>query len=468
MNKTLFILSTAILVLLSNSTNAQTYELVNHYSAANISALAASFGIPSNLYQADYGVDAYKITYTMPYMGETIEVSGAMFVPTDVPESCELPVHTYMHGTIFIRDEAPSNMPFEAIVGYIMSSPGYITLMPDYVGLGESDLMHPYIHSESEAEAGIYMLEAVTLIGEEIGFSYNGEQLISGYSQGGHAAMAMAREIQENWSDTYEVTACAPQAGPYNMSEIQGPLSVDVDAYPSPAYFAYNVVGWNSFYGNIYDDLSEIFQEPYASMLPDMLDGETGAGEINAVLPTLIVDLLQPGIVEEILNNSNHPYMLAAADNNCHDWVPNCHMNMYYCNSDDVVYPENTLSAYEYMIANGAENVGTFDGGDLGHGDCAGPSIFGGLLWMDQFHQDCVPESVSDFANGITSWGIAPNPAQSGFTTLIGVPLNTQWIVRDMTGRIVKTGNTNTVELGKSKGIYFIEVEGMGIQKILN
>ena len=81
-------MSIAILILFNNRSFAQTYELVNHYSAANISALAASFGISGNVYQAEYGVDAYSVTYTMPYMGETIEVSGAMFVPTDVPESC--------------------------------------------------------------------------------------------------------------------------------------------------------------------------------------------------------------------------------------------------------------------------------------------------------------------------------------------------------------------------------------------
>ena len=467
MKKTLLTFFTAILLVCTTALG-QTYELINYYSAANISALAASFGIPANVYDAEYGVQAYSVTYNMPYMGETIEVSGAMFIPTDFPESCDLPVHTYMHGTIFERDQAPSFMPFEAMLGYLMSSPGYITLMPDYVGLGVSELMHPYVHSESEAEAGIYMIEAVATFGEELGFAYNGEQFISGYSQGGHAAMAMAREMQENWSDSYEVTACAPQAGPYNMSEVQGPLSVDVDAYSSPAYFAYNVIGWNSFYGDIYEDLDEIFQEPYASMLPDMFDGETGAGEINAQLPTLTSELLQPGIVDEILSDPNHPYMVAAADNDCHNWVPTFHMNMYYCNADDVVYPENTLSAYDYMVVNGAENVNTYDGGALGHTDCAGPSIFGGLIWLDQFHQDCVPESVYDFANGNSQWALAPNPAQNGTTTLLGVPMNTQWRVRDITGRIVSTGTSNTVDLGDSHGIYFVEVDGLGTQKVLN
>ena len=69
------------------------------------------------------------------------------------------------------------------MLGYFMASPGYITMMPDYVGLGTSMLMHPYVQAQSEADAGIFMLEEVENLGEELGFSYNDELFISGYSQ---------------------------------------------------------------------------------------------------------------------------------------------------------------------------------------------------------------------------------------------------------------------------------------------
>ena len=164
-------------------------------------------------------------------MDEDIEVSGAMFIPVGVDSNCDLPIHTYMHGTIFERNQAPSFMSIEGILGYLMSSPGYIVLMPDYVGLGESQLMHPYVHAQSEADAGIYMIEAISTFTEDLNFTLNDEIFISGYSQGGHAAMAMNKEIQENWSDSYEVTASTPMAGPYDMSGVQAILSVDVEAY---------------------------------------------------------------------------------------------------------------------------------------------------------------------------------------------------------------------------------------------
>ena len=254
-------------------------------------------------------------------------------------------------------------------------------------------------------------------------------------------------------------------AGPYDMSGVQAILSVDVEAYPSPAYFVYNVIGWNSFYGNIYEDLSEIFQEPYASLMPDLFDGETGPAEINAALPTLTSELLQPGIVDEILSDTNHPYMLAAIDNDVHDWTPENFMQIYYCSGDNTVYPENSISAYDHMIENGAENVSLFDGGELNHGECAGPSIFGGLLWLQQYYEECEPEYVANLND--MDWTIAPNPAPQGTITLIGVPSHTRWNVRDLTGRVVNSGVGSEVSLGHTTSIYFVEVEGRGIIKVL-
>ena len=66
------------------------------------------FQLPASIYTAEYGVDAYRVTYEMPYLDSTITVSGAMFIPVGTVEDCSLPVITYMHGTIFKRTDAPS------------------------------------------------------------------------------------------------------------------------------------------------------------------------------------------------------------------------------------------------------------------------------------------------------------------------------------------------------------------------
>ena len=43
--------------------------------------MATAFGIPSDLFSADHDVEMYRVIYPMPYLGDTVNVSGALFVP---------------------------------------------------------------------------------------------------------------------------------------------------------------------------------------------------------------------------------------------------------------------------------------------------------------------------------------------------------------------------------------------------
>ena len=51
---------------LSLNTFAQTTEEIASYTSSEISDIAGYFGISSNVYTAEYGVDAYRVTYEMP------------------------------------------------------------------------------------------------------------------------------------------------------------------------------------------------------------------------------------------------------------------------------------------------------------------------------------------------------------------------------------------------------------------
>jgi hypothetical protein len=461
-----FLASVLFFAALSLSTFAQTTEELASYTSAEISDIAGFFGISSNVYTAEYGVNAYRVTYDMPYMGNTISVSGALFVPQGMDDACSLPVLTYMHGTIFQRTSAPSFLSNEGQFGFLMSSPGFIVLMPDYVGLGTSELMHPYVHAQSEADAGVYLIQAAETLGDELGYSFNGEFFSTGYSQGGHASMALSRELETNYSDVYPLTASAPLSGPYDISGTQFIQIFENTSYSNPAYLAYNIIGWNSYYGNLYEDLSEVFQEPYASDLPGMFNGETSVGEINDYLPYLLEDLIQPGLLEEITGDPNHPFNIAAQDNDVYEWVPQTPLKMYYCTQDEQVFYQNALVAEAWMNENGALNVSSSNGGPLDHGDCAGPAIFGGMLWMQTYHQGC--ESLEVRGIDELAWTIAPNPAINGITTLHGLPFNARWKVRDIAGRIIQIGEGVSINFsGISEGVFFIETEKWGTKRVL-
>ena len=461
-----FLASVLFFAALSLSTFAQTTEELASYTSAEISDIAGFFGIPSNVYTAEYGVDAYRVTYDMPYMGNTISVSGALFVPQGMDDACSLPVLTYMHGTIFKRTDAPSFLSSEGQFGFLMSSPGFIVLMPDYVGLGTSELMHPYVHAQSEADAGVYLIQAAETLGDELGYSFNGEFFSTGYSQGGHASMALSRELETNYSDVYPLTASAPLSGPYDISGTQFIQTFENTSYSNPAYLAYNIIGWNSYYGNLYEDLSEVFQEPYATGLPGMFNGEMSAMEINDYLPFLLEDLIQPGLIEEITGDPDHPFNIAAQDNDVYEWVPQSPLKMYYCTEDEQVFYQNANVAEAWMNENGALNVSSSNGGPLDHGDCAGPAIFGGMLWMQDFSVECETNHVGVISDEI--WTIAPNPSVNGTTVISGLPTSVKWDVVDITGRTLHSGTGLHVDFSSNaEGIYLIKTDNWGMKRVL-
>ena len=90
---------------------AQTPTLLETRTLDEIQDLANSLNVPGGILPLDHAVAKYRVTYTMDYLGEPHEVSGALFVPVDGAGDaveCAMPTHTYMHGTIFRRVDAPS------------------------------------------------------------------------------------------------------------------------------------------------------------------------------------------------------------------------------------------------------------------------------------------------------------------------------------------------------------------------
>ena len=458
MNLHRILFSFSLLLGLCTTVFAQSAELLTSYTQSQLATTAAVFGIPSESFSADYDVNAYRVTYDMPFLGDTIEVSGALFVPQGFDDPCGLPIHIYMHGTIFDRTDAPSFLSIEGSFGGLMSTLGQLVLMPDYVGLGTSDLMHPYVHADSESDAGFYMMRAADALSDELGYALNGQNFISGYSQGGHAAMALARDLTTTaYGDEFPLSGAVPGSGPYDISGTQFPQTFEFETYSNPAYLAYNVIGWNSVYGTLYDDLSEVFQEPYASTMLDLFDGTNDAETINNACPSTLEEFLQPGLVEEIQNDPMHPFQLAALDNDVYQWIPEAPVEMYYCTQDEQVFYQNALVADAWMTENGSAlhsstNLGAYD-----HGQCAGLAIFGGTLWIQDRVEECATAIEEASMSALRMY---PNPA-SERVTLVGVQATETWSLSTWTGTLVSTGQGPAVDVSNlPSGMWMVRAEG--------
>ncbi|MFZ8836953.1 MAG: lipase family protein [Flavobacteriales bacterium] len=434
---------------------AQTYDFLAARNLNQVQALAQDFGLPSALYQPITGVDAYRVTYTMPFLDDSVVVSGALFEPTDLDPACAHPVHIYMHGTIFARTDAPSFLSYEGQLGYLMAGLGFTVLMPDYVGLGTDDQhLHPYVHAQSEASSGAHLIQAIHTTPNPSGNIHDPNQLfISGYSQGGHAAMALHHELQANWPQ-YPVTASAPGSGPYSITGVQFPETFANDSYSNPSYLAYTALAWQSVYGNLYEDPAEYFQEPYASQLDELFDGVTTGPEINAALPFYTADFVQPGVLDLLLVEGE-PFEVAATDNDVYDWIPQAPLRMYYCTEDEQVFYQNALFAEEHMNALGATTVEAINLGAYDHSGCAGQAIFGATLWFNSQAVVCGP--ASDLTETMPATALFfPNPAKNSDVLQIAGGVQ-PWEIWSMSGNRIRVGNSASIDLaGISGGVYTV------------
>lgn len=453
------------------TSHGQTIELLEIRQAFQIQLLSVGLGIPSETIPVDHAVAMYRVTYPMNYLGQAYDVTGALFLPVDSEGNaieCALPTHTYMHGTIFLRDDAPSYDGFEGELGFLMATSGAVALMPDYLGLGGSeDVLHPYVHADSEAESGMALLAAVTALQSELGFGLNGEHFVSGYSQGGHASMAMAKRMQEDADAGFPLAGAAPMSGPYDMSGTQLPMGMAQEQYSNPAYLAYTLLAWQQTYGNLFVDLGEIFQEPYASELPAMFDGETSGEMINEYLAGPTLDIVQPGALEGLMAE-DHPFFIAAQDNDLYQWVPESPLQMYYCTLDEQVFYDNALVAEAWMNDNGAEGVTTVNGGALNHGGCALLAILEGTVWINGQANLCSPTSVHNIPGSAPelTWRLT-----DGGMAIDGLFIGQSWTLYSADGRLISSGTAqqSPLMLSAPKGVSLLRsADGRIVRMVRN
>jgi len=195
--------------------------------------------------------------------------------------------------------------------------------MPDYLGLGQGRGIHPYHHAKSEAIACIDMLRWVRDYCYNHDSKWNGQLFLLGYSQGGHATMAMHREIETYYPDEFIVSASAPLSEAYDISGVQASVLESDMVYPSPGYLPFLLFAYLEVYGNLYDSIQQLLIEPYATTIPPFLDMTHGMGEIDDAMTDVSRDTIQPDIFSSYMADTNHLLRHALRDNDVYHWTPN-------------------------------------------------------------------------------------------------------------------------------------------------
>jgi len=339
-------------------TNLVSSTILSSRSAAELQNILKASGLDLPLAQLKYDIELYKIIYHTDYLGETIEASALVVLPKNPATS--VPMISFQHGTISSHAEAPTALPLsntQLLLYTALASPGFIAVVPDFIGFGSSKaIMHPYYVEDLTASAVMDALKAAQQLAKDKSVTFNSRLFLAGYSQGGYATMATHKYIETEQPEGYDLVASFPAAGGYDITNMQE-YFFSLDTYSQPFYLAFVAQAYKTTY-KWSQPLSDMFNEPYASRIPALLDGSKTSDEINAELTDNMHDLLTADILANIGTSSTYIQIVNAfKENSLTDWAPQKPVYMYHGDEDGTVPYSNSVATIEKLKANGSTSV---------------------------------------------------------------------------------------------------------------
>jgi hypothetical protein len=304
-----------------------------------------------------HGVDAFRLTYaTVDARGAATTATGLLVLPRT--RAWRLRTVSYDHGTMAARRDAPSRS-LDSLAGasvLLFGGAGFATAAPDYLGLGRGPGPRPYVHAASEASASLDMLRAAHSFAAQRGRALDPDTLVTGFSQGGQAAMALARLLQDGADARLGLRALAPMSGPYDLEHAQLPASLagSVDSLASNYYITYGMLAWQPLY-HVYDRPQEVWRGPWAQRVAGLYDGRHDDVAIMRVLPRRLPQLF----TRTFLARLAHPDGGLAAglrdnDTTC-DWNPTGPVRLFAARRDRQVAFVNSRHCLRQLRAHGSD-----------------------------------------------------------------------------------------------------------------
>lgn len=361
--------------------------------------------------------EAYKIEYlTQDAQGKDITVSGVIVFPLVPPsDMSQVPILSIQHPTLLERRFSPSEIlaglqnpvesQFFAYIALLAAAKDYLVVASDYPGLGISKEPHPFCHS-SLSSSVVDAIRVAKVVLEEKGNlkpnGWNGDVYLIGYSEGGYASMVAARDIQQNYSKEISLAGVAALSGPYSLSNtMRREMTTPKKDYKTPYLLPMLLHAYNTMYPDsgfaLETAIAQVLTDipDYTDKLQEMLGGEHGPHEINALLMAKKdysqmgpVAVLSPEFLS-LLEDTKSKTVMALAENDAYrNWVPQIPMKLIHHSKDETVPVGNTMEAYQAFGGENSEFVemelfdGVFSVTGTVHEDASAASFLKGILWL--------------------------------------------------------------------------------------
>jgi len=341
--------------------------------------LLSSVGLPEPI-SVSHGITLYRVTYrTTNYDGSDVVASGLVALPNDARADR---VVVYHHGTTVQRRTAPSESRFGegTLVAAAVSGNGSILVAPDYIGLGESQALHPYMYARTTSSASIDFLRAARRLVEHLQGAWPDSLYLTGFSQGGQATFAVERDLEKLHDPRFQVKACAPIAGPFHLREISFPNAMAGKTKSDPLYLAYIANAYSQIY---HQPLRTIVAAEYVDVVPSLFDGEHSIEAIETALPTEPRKLFTAEFLEAFDKHKPHWFLDALAENDVMDWTPAAPVRIYY-GDDDLDVPAEEARQAETEMKRRHADVRAISVGPCNHLESALRAIPRVIRWFNE------------------------------------------------------------------------------------
>ncbi len=340
-------------------------------------------GFPDFTDLVKHDIEIYIIKYKTKVGGEDVIASGVISIPKDI--SGTIPYMSAHRGTIFSDAEAPSDNFL--VYGFeVIAAAGYATVLPDMIGFGETkDKVQHYYNKETNSQVAIDMIKA----GEE--FLRDKEVLLSdqlflfGYSQGGFITLATQQAIESKADLDWNIAAVAAGAGSYNIEFVMEDV-INRGVFTSPAYLSLIIFSYNSVNG-FNKPMDYYFLEPYASQMPELLNGSKSQDAINDILPDSLESLFQPAFLKGMMDKTETEMINAFQENSVHNWLPEATVRLYHSTGDQfipIADSQNTAA----LMRNGGADVTFVNIGDGSHQASAIAMLTQVIPWFEGLRID--------------------------------------------------------------------------------
>jgi pimeloyl-ACP methyl ester carboxylesterase len=341
--------------------------------------------------KATCGVEISKVNYvTAGSDGTPVTVSGLLVQPTQADGTAfsakEMASKRWLaqqHGTLTERKLAPSNaLSSQEGPGMIIAYGGncWIVTAADYIGLGDSLDVHPYLDAKTESMAAIDLIQAVYEINKT---AFAPRALgIYGYSQGGHAALALQRDLEAGELPGFGVRASVAGAAPADLAGT-GVAHVFAEKPSTGAslFMGYFINGLQASDPKI--PLEQILVEPFLSKNSKLFSGVTPFDQILGELQVAPQTMLEPKALASLNSRDGNSVLLQALERNqVYKFVPQAPTLFIHGEADSWVPAQHSIVAIGWMRANGAKNVSSMILPNLDHPQAGEPAFYTGMLWL--------------------------------------------------------------------------------------